>query len=134
MFWIGITAFLGLSVLAYVRLAPSSVARWHVQPDVQEDKELANGVYRRVAIGAGGLRRLDRIVESHPRTRRLAGSVEQGMITYVSRTRMIGFPDYTTVMQAGEELLIHARSRFGRRDFGTNAVRIDRWIDLLTAY
>ncbi|WP_243614316.1 DUF1499 domain-containing protein [Shimia aestuarii] len=56
------------------------------------------------------------------------------MITYITRSRMIGFPDYTTVLQAGEELLIHARSRFGRRDFGVNAVRVERWIDALTAY
>jgi uncharacterized protein (DUF1499 family) len=134
MFWIGMTAVLGLCFLAYVRLAPSPGARWHVAPEVEENKVLANGVHRRVALGIGGLGRLDRIAESDPRTHRLAGSVDQGMITYISRTRLVGFPVYTTVMQAGEELLIHARSRFGRRDFGTNAVRVDHWIDALTAY
>ncbi len=134
MFWFGLFTLLPLTTLAYIRLAPSHEARWHVAPDMREDREFANGVYRCVTTGPSGLRRLDRIVEAHPRTRRLAGGVEQGMITYITRTRMVGFPDYTTVLQAGEELLIHARSRFGRRDFGVNAARVDRWIDALTAY
>lgn len=133
MFWIGVFAFLGLGFLAYVRLAPSTIERWHVQPSGQDETH-ANGVHRRVAIGRAGLHRFDRIAEADPRTQRLAGSVEQGMVTYITRTRMIGFPDYTTVMQAGEELLIHARSRFGRRDFGVNAERISRWLDALAAY
>lgn len=134
MFWIVAIAFLGLGLLAYIRLAPSVIERWHVIPDVREDKVFSNGVRKRVMIGQDGLRRLDRIVETDPRTYRLAGSVEQGMVTYVTRTRMVGFPDYTTAMQAGEDLLIYARSRFGRRDFGTNADRVNRWLDALTTY
>src|SRR6056297_3293425 len=115
MFWIGVFAFLGLAIVAYIRLAPSSIERWHVPPSGQDEIH-ANGLSRRVACGQAGLHRLDRIAEADPRTKRLAGSVEQGMVTYITRSRMIGFPDYTTVMQAGEELFIHARSRFGRRD------------------
>ncbi len=133
MLWIGV-CLLPLILLAHIRLAPSAVERWHVAPEMREDRDFNNGVFRCVITGGSGLRRFDRIVDSDPRTKRLAGTVEQGMITYITRSRMIGFPDYTTVLQAGEELLIHARSRFGRRDFGVNAVRVERWIDALTAY
>ena len=134
MLWIGMIAFLGLGFLAYVRLAPSAVERWHVPPNGQQDRAFGNGVLRRVTIGRAGLYRLDQIAEADPRTERLAGNVDQGMVTYITRSRMVGFPDYTTVMQAGEDLLIFARSRFGRRDFGVNGARVSRWLDALAVY
>ena len=134
MFSFGVIALLGLSVLAYIRLAPSAVSKWHCSPQVNKNAVLSNGIQKRIPIGKAGLRRIDLIAEADPRTERLAGSVEQGLVTYVTRSRMIGFPDYTTVMQAGEELVIYARSRFGRRDFGANAERVTRWLNALTAY
>ena len=60
-----------------------------------------------------------------PRTSVLAGSVDTGRITYVTRTQWMGFPDYTTVEQQGETLKLYARLRFGRSDFGVNAVRVN---------
>jgi len=50
------------------------------------------------------------------------------MITYVTRSRVFGFPDYTTVRQAGPQLEIYGRLRFGRSDLGVNAARIDGWL------
>lgn len=134
MYVIWLVAFLGLGFLAYVRLAPSDPNRWHIEPRVTEDKTLNNAALRRLTVGSGGLRRMDTLISSEPRTYRLAGSVEDGMVTYVTRSRTMGYPDYTTMMQVGEDLLIYARSRFGRKDFGVNAARVDRWIDALTAY
>ncbi|MEQ9693905.1 DUF1499 domain-containing protein [Shimia sp. SDUM112013] len=127
-------AILALVMLAYIRLAPSRPEIWHVPPKVEADKTFGNGVTRRVMTGAGGLERFQAIAAADPRTDVLAGSVDSGMITFISRTRMVGFPDYTTVQQDGEEVLIYARSRFGRRDFGVNATRVDAWIDALRAY
>lgn len=134
MYLIWFVAFLGLAFLAYVRLAPSDAELWHVEPQVAEDKTFGNGAVRRITIGKDGLRRMDTLIGSDPRTQRLVGSVRDGMITYITRSRTVGFPDYTTIMQSGEDLLIYARSRFGRKDFGVNAARVDRWIDTLTAY
>jgi len=134
MFSFGAIALLGLVFLAYIRLAPTPVTKWHRSPDVLKDTVLANGIQKRIPIGKAGLRRIDRIAEADPRTERLAGSVEQGLVTYVTRSRLIGFPDYTTVMQAGEDLVIYARSRFGRRDFGANSERVSRWLNALAAY
>lgn len=130
--WILAFAFLGL--LAYVRCAPSDPERWHVMPEVSEDRTLSNKAMRRVTLGEDALRRLDVVAQSDPRTDVLAGSAEEGHITYITRSRLMGYPDYTSAAQDGEDLVIFARSRFGRRDHGVNASRVDRWIAALAAY
>lgn len=121
-------------LLGYVRLAPSDPAQWHVAPDVGEDVDMTGGA-KRLVTGAGSdaLARLDPIAMATPRTTRLAGSVDEGMVTYVTRTRVIGFPDYTTVQQDGENLKIYARLRFGRSDFGVNTARVEGWVNALQA-
>jgi len=134
MIFIWLIAIAMLGVLAYVRLAPSDPEVWHVTPKVEADKTFRNGATRRVLTGGGGLKKLETIALTEPRTEIFAGSSESGMITFVSRSRLVGYPDYTTAMQVGEDLLIYARSRFGRRDFGVNAARVDGWIDALVAY
>jgi uncharacterized protein (DUF1499 family) len=92
---------------------------------------MQGGVIRVVEAGPDGLAKLDELAQATPRTTVLAGSVEDGMITYVTRTQVIGFPDYTTVQQDGDVLRIHARLRFGRSDFGVNRDRVDGWLAAL---
>lgn len=111
----------------YIRLAPSSPERWHVTPQ-GADRDMKSGVVRVIETGPDGLARLDLIAHATPRTSILAGSVEEGMITYVTRTKVFGFPDYTTAQQDDDTLRIHARLRFGRKDFGVNKARIDGWL------
>ncbi len=118
---------LGLGA-AYVRLAPSDPARWHVVREITADRDLEGGVLRRVETGADGLARLDKVARAWPRTRILAGSVDEGMITYVTRSAVLGFPDYTTVRQVDGWLEVNARLRFGRSDFGVNRARIEAWL------
>ncbi len=114
----------------YIRLAPSDPDRWHVAPQ-GTNRDLPNGVVRVVETGSDGLARLSAIARAAPRTRVLAGSVDAGMVTYVTRSRVFGFPDYTTVQQDGDMLRIYARSRFGRKDFSVNRARINGWLALL---
>ena len=57
-----------------------------------------------------------------------AGSVAEGRVTYVTRTKWIGFPDYTTAEQHDDVLRVWGRLRFGRSDFGVNKARVDRWL------
>lgn len=116
---------LAVALLAFIRLAPSDPARWHQMPETITNRDLEGGVMRRVP---GDLAAFDAIARATPRTRVLAGSVEEGMITYVTRSRIMGFPDYTTVRQSGDMLEIHARLRFGRSDLGVNAARVDGWL------
>ena len=112
----------------YVRLAPSDPERWHTMPAAVTNRDTDGGAMRVVGAGQDGLTRLDRIIRATPRTDVLAGSVASGMITYVTRSRVFGFPDYTTVRQAGPQLEIYGRLRFGRSDLGVNAARIDGWL------
>ncbi|GGH19509.1 Protein of unknown function [Cribrihabitans marinus] len=129
--WLVIAA--AVVALGYVRLAPSDPQRWHVPPQVQADADLPGGAKRRVETGPDGLERLDMIARDWPRTKVLAGSVEQGMVTYLTRSKVIGFPDYTTVQQVGDHLEIFARLRFGGSDLGVNKARVEEWIDALQA-
>ncbi|GAA6199052.1 DUF1499 domain-containing protein [Aquicoccus sp. SU-CL01552] len=126
---------LGLAVagMAYVRLAPSNPARWHRPPDVNSDKTFKSGVKRRLPAGPDGLARLDAIIRDTPRTRVLAGSPGEGMITYVTRSRVMGFPDYTTVQKVNGTLELYARLRFGRSDLGVNGARVEGWLARLQA-
>ncbi|KUJ80855.1 hypothetical protein AVO45_07450 [Ruegeria marisrubri] len=119
--------------MAYVRLAPSQVARWHVAPVGDANKDFKRGALRVVETGPDGLARFDAIARAAPRTQVLAGSVAEGMATYVTRTRMMGFPDYTTAAQDGDTLRIVARSRFGRSDLGVNRKRLEGWLNRLQA-
>ena len=117
-----------LAGLAFIRLAPSDPARWHQMPESVTDRDLDGGAMRRVE---GELESLDAVIRDTPRTRVLSGSPDQGMITYVTRSRVFGFPDYTTVRQSGDMLEIYGRLRFGKSDLGVNAARINGWLDRL---
>ena len=111
----------------YVRLAPSSVARWHV-PIEGGDAAFAGGL-RKVLPGQGGqLPTLVAIIEKEARTRLLAGSLAEGRLTFVTRSRLWGFPDYATLEARAEDLVIYSRLRFGRSDLGVNSARVARWI------
>lgn len=113
----------------WVRLAPDDVARWHRLPEVVSDKDMEGGVMRAVP---GDLADLDRIIRAEERTYVLAGSVAEGMVTYVTRSKVFGFPDYTTVGQRGDDLAVHARLRYGRSDIGVNKARVERWLAALS--
>ena len=151
--WAALAALVAFG--AYVRLAPSDPAVWHVNPLM--DLAIVNGRASR-AIGApdaitttansalavvrvpgrpqGVLEHLDRIALATPRTTRLAGSPEEGLITWVTRSALWGFPDYSTA-EAGlsdvatTDMVIFARSRFGRSDRGVNAARLRDWLSRL---
>ena len=121
-----LTALIGVGL--YVRLAPSDPGVWHAMPDEMEDINMDGGAKRVVEAGEGALDRLHVIALATPRTEVLAGSVDEGKITYITRSRVFGFPDYTTVMQVDGAIKIHARLRFGKFDMGVNAARVDAWI------
>jgi len=133
--WLGFLLILALlGGLAWIRLAPSDPARWHVAPAVDGDEDRPGAAMRRVAgAGPDALARLDAIARATPRTSVLAGSVADGMVTYVTRSRVFGFPDYSTVRQEGDDLLIHARLRFGQSDMGVNRARVEQWLRRLGA-
>ena len=126
---IGLVALVAAFAL-YVRLAPSDPARWHKAPP---DLPLGDsaGLNSFVAVREGDraiLERLIQFVEATPRTERLAGSVDERLITFITRTRLCGFPDYTTIRLEGETLTVYGRARFGKGDMGVNRARVEGWL------
>ncbi len=143
-FAFAVVAAVGL--LAYIRLAPSDPAVWHVSPVAATEARQGDcpAAIKTVSGGARAscqlsgtpaevLSRLDTIALSGPRTIRLAGSPQSGRITWITRSAMLGFPDYTTAeaspVLGGTRLDIFARQRFGSQDWGVNAARVRKWLD-----
>lgn len=121
-----------LAFAAYVRLAPSDPARWHVAvtADTPPGEVVAGEGSARLRLAGDGqalLARLDAVALATPRTVRLAGTVAEGRITWVTRSALWGFPDYTTAEVQADGLVIHARLRFGQSDIGVNAARLRAW-------
>ena len=124
---------------AYVRFAPSNANQWNAAlpatdplTNCSQITTLKGGATLSCTAPEGALTKLDIIATSSPRTHRLAGSPEAGCITWITRSRLWGFPDYTpaqvTQPPPGPRLDIHARLRFGRSDMGVNAARLHAWL------
>ena len=93
------------------------------------DKAFMGGVIRFLpAAGKAELSQLVAVIEKTPRTRHIAGGEKEGMLTYVTRTKVFGFPDFTTLWLSDTGLHIYARVRFGRIDFGVNRARVADWL------
>jgi uncharacterized protein (DUF1499 family) len=58
----------------------------------------------------------------------LAGSVEEGRMTWVARSALWGFPDYITAEAGPKGLAVWSRLRFGRSDLGVNRARLEDWL------
>lgn len=139
-----ITAFAVIAVLgllAYIRLAPSDPAVWHISPVTAAEVGQGTCLASITTVKGGArsacrssdtpetlLSRLDQTAMATPRTTRLAGSPRSGRITWITRSALMGYPDYTTAeatqTPTGTRLDIHARQRFGEADFGVNAARL----------
>lgn len=125
-----------LAVVAYVRLAPTRASRWHRLPDVTGPGDISgDGSFisvRRVTVAPEQvLAAVERLALATPRTTVLKGSVAKGMITFQTRSAIMGFPDHTTVAMQDDLLVMHGRLRFGRKDFGVNRARIAGWLETL---
>lgn len=120
-------------LFCYIRLAPSDPARWHTDPATGQSGPGSHALRQSYALPpAELLARLDAVALATPRTTRLAGSPESGRMTWITRSRFWGFPDYTTAAATpngagGSDLALFARLRFGRSDFGVNAARLALW-------
>ncbi len=133
-FWLILAAVVAFA--AYVRLAPSDPLRWHVGSGAQwpwgeivaDDRSATLRLGPDRGDASDLLGRFDAIALATPRTVRLAGSVEEGRITWITRSLLWGFPDYTTAETRPDGLYLYARNRFGRGDMGVNAARLRDWL------
>jgi len=135
---------IGLALLVYIRVAPMPASRWHVDPLLAPMPDTPNTF--RLDPGAPEaqfdesadvlMARFDALLMAEPRVTRLAGSVAGRWVTYVVRSRFLGYPDAVSVRAlprkgGGAALAIFSRSRFGRSDFGVNRTRVRRWLKAL---
>jgi hypothetical protein len=125
-----------LGFAAYVRLAPTDPTRWNVAPQAAApgDTTEAGGFLaaRRIAAPAAEvLQAFEQRALATPRTTLIAGSVNEGMMTFQTRSRLWGFPDYTTVTVTDDLLIVYGRLRFGGSDIGVNQARILGWQETL---
>lgn len=143
-FWtaVGILLILLACFGIWVRLAPSDPLRWHVDPLHAPAGEEGAYVMRPSEGDATApifrasppevLAAFDRIALSEPRVTRLAGSVAEGQVTYIQRSKLWGFPDYITALaipaDGGSTLAVWSRLRFGRSDMGVNRARVENWV------
>ena len=67
----------------------------------------------------------------------IGGSLAEGHMTYVARSRLMGYPDAISIrlvpVGQGTRVEIFSRSRFGYSDLGVNAARVERWISTARA-
>jgi uncharacterized protein (DUF1499 family) len=130
--------FVVLLGAGWIRFAPTDVDAWHVDPATANDPG-AQGfrVIGREAPRFSGdpvavLEALIAIARAEPRVRRLDGSVDEGMLTFVAHTKWVGFRDYITVKAVAEgsatKLSAISRSRYSYgSDRGVNRERMERW-------
>jgi uncharacterized protein (DUF1499 family) len=142
--FLGVVLVLFIAGVIGLRVAPSNPAKWHVDPRRVTAPRTDNFVLlrgeeaARFDVPPGDLAaRLDAIARDWPRTKLLAGSVAEGWMTYVTRSRWMAFPDYTSVVitpdEGGARLAVFARARYGKSDLGVNAERLDAWLAALRA-
>ncbi|SMX22021.1 DUF1499 domain-containing protein [Boseongicola aestuarii] len=124
--------------LGWIRFSPTDIDAFHVDPAIANDP----GPRGHKVIGLAAphfqgdpdtvLEALIRVARSEPRVRRLDGSVDEGMITFVARSKWIGFRDYITFKAVSEgsqtKLAAISRSRYEiGSDWGVNRERLERW-------
>lgn len=128
-----ILAALCAGILLYIRFAPVDPEKFHVGIPETSDQDMSNGAIR-VLTGQSpdALANVDSAARALPRTELLAGSVEQGRITYVTRSLIYGYPDITTVEQTGDTVKIRARRKFKLGDFKANRKRAERLLAALS--
>ncbi len=139
---------IGVVFAAYVRLSPNDPARWHgdiasalpAKPGACVDQiTVSTASARAVCLlsdpAVSVLANLDAIATTTTRTRRFAGDAASGRITWITRSALWGFPDFTTAQAIqtpeGTRLEIFARLRFGKSDAGVNAARLRGWLTAL---
>ena len=78
--------------------------------------------------------RIDAVATAE-RASMIGGSLAEGHMTYVARSRLMGYPDAISVrltpVGQGTRVEVFSRSRFGYSDMGVNAARVDRWVALV---
>ena len=139
---VALILILAVSAAVYFRLVSMPVAVWHVDPAGAAPLDSPNFELRQGAEAplipapiAEVAARLD-AVAAEEGAQVIAGAASEGFVTYVARSRLMGYPDAISIRLTEDgdatRVDIFSRSRFGYSDMGVNAARVARWIDAAT--
>lgn len=117
--------------LLWVRFAPTNPSNWHVDPTVAADPGVSGVLLQYMVDRPDALSAFADIAMGQPNTRLIAGSVSENCLTFETRTKWVGFPDYITVTYQHGALVILSRLRYGRSDLGVNKRRLKAWLQSL---
>ena len=133
-----LVALMGFGV--YVRVLPTSAMLWH-EPSYPSGLGHIPGpnshIWRSVQKDDGRVEmaKIDAVIQRTARTQAIAGSIDEGMITYITRSRWWQFPDFTTLerdvalIEGGPRVIsIYSRAQFGTSDLGVNQRRLREWL------
>ena len=130
-----VLAALILAVLVFavwVRLAPLPIDRYHRMDSNNAPGDWpARGGFeavRQVPEPRAALETLARAAERTPRTELLEGSVDEGLLTFVTRSAVWGFPDISNIWIDGDRVHLRSHLVFGGSDFGVNRARVEGWL------
>ncbi|WP_170133857.1 DUF1499 domain-containing protein [Palleronia aestuarii] len=123
----------GGSVAFWARSLALPVDRYHVSGPSKPsgDHPFTGGFHavRDIDADPGAFDRLVEVADAAPRTERLAGSPGAGHVSFVTRSRVFGFPDITNIWRDGDLLQIRGHLVVGKSDMGVNERRIRGWLD-----
>jgi uncharacterized protein (DUF1499 family) len=134
-----LVAVLGAAI--YFRSVSMPAEVWHVDPAAVTPPQSPNFELRVgqdapvFDMAADALAaRIDAVATAEG-ARMIGGALAEGQMTYVARTRIMGYPDAVSIrlvpVGEGTRMEIFSRARFGYSDMGVNAARVDRWIAAL---
>ena len=127
------------AALIWVRIAPINRDNWHVDPGDDETAStrgvrlIGREAPRYPADTDTVLDTFTGIALDEPHTRLIDGSIEEGRLTFVVRSKFLGLVDFVTVKAVSEgretklSIASRPRSPIGS-DWGVNRARIDRWL------
>ncbi len=140
-----IIAFILIAAAAVVRVKPLDPADLHLDPEtaqkpsvrghilVREGEEIEPPVFN--ASREMLAEKLESIILAAPRTSKLSGELSETYATYVTRSKLWGFPDIASVKIVEENgksrVLVLSRLRYGEADFGVNKARVIDWLSQL---
>lgn len=128
-----LAALAAAGAMVWIRAVPVPAETYHAAPEMPAPGDHPGRgrftAVRAVADPAAALRDLAARIEATPRTVRLAGDPGEGHVSFVTRSRVWGFPDVTNVWTAGQRIAIRGELVVGQGDLGVNRRRIEAWLD-----
>ncbi len=119
----------------WIRFSPNPPDKWHIDPSLEQIKtgRSYQKAFTNVFLEAGDVFSVVPALNDE-KAKMIAGSVQQGFVTFLVRTQGMGYPDFLSAKLENDVLYVYSRSRFGNAsDWGRNKRRVVAWKNKLDA-